>query len=91
MPLVAFDLLLSLQPWLEMLSASKPPIANTPLSPSLPPTILRKNRCHLNGTKIQTIVGWKPAYPKVTVDEVKACISLWKKDGIWPNVKPKKN
>lgn len=78
------------QPWLEMLSASKPPIINTPLSPVLPASILRKNRCHLDGSKIRQVTGWKPAHPKITVDEVKKCIETWKKDGIWPNVKPKK-
>lgn len=80
------------QPWLEMLSASKPPISNTPLSPILPPQILRKNRCHLDGSKLKKIIPeWKPAHPKITSDEVKNCIATWKKDGVWPNVKPKKN
>lgn len=79
------------QPWLEMLSASKTPISNTPLSPILPPQILRKNRCHLDGSKMNRLIpAWRPKYPKITVDEVKECIVVWKKDGIWPDVKPKK-
>ncbi|KAK9898821.1 hypothetical protein P389DRAFT_208893 [Cystobasidium minutum MCA 4210] len=79
------------EPWLEMLSASRTPVSNTPLSPILPPQILRKNRCHLDGSKMNRLIpAWRPKYPKITVDEVKECIVVWKKDGIWPDVKPKK-
>jgi hypothetical protein len=78
------------EPWLEMLSKSKPPISNTPFSPSLPPSILRKNRCHLDNTKLKTMTGWKPKYPKVTADEVKKTLKTFVDDGIWPNATPRK-
>lgn len=77
-------------PWRCMLSESKPPIANAPFSPNLPPAILRKNRCHFDISKIEKIVGWKPKYGKITTDEVKKVVDGFKKDGVWPNAPSRK-
>lgn len=78
------------EPWLQMLSESKPPIANSPFSPNLPPAILAKNRCHFDISKIEKLTGWKPKFAKITVEEVKKCVEEFKKDGVWPNAAPRK-
>lgn len=77
-------------PWYEMLSRSTPPIQNTPLSPTLPDLILRKNRCHLDPAKMTRITGWKPKFPRVTADEVKRTMDTFIQDGVWPVVPPRK-
>lgn len=78
------------EPWLLMLSESKPPIANSPFSPNLPPAILAKNRCHFDISKIQNLTGWKPKYDKITADEVKTVVEDFRKDGVWPNAPARK-
>ena len=79
------------EPFLAMCAGSTPPIANSPFSHTLPPPILRKNRCHMDTSKIRNLTGWKPKYGKITVDEVKKVIDGFKKDGVWPNAPPRKS
>ena len=76
------------EPWQEMLVNSTPPISDTPVSVVLSDLALRKHRCHLDNTKIRTLTGWQPKYPRVTAEEVQRTIDVFKADHLWPNAAP---
>ncbi|KAH8915397.1 hypothetical protein BT69DRAFT_1310345 [Atractiella rhizophila] len=72
-------------PWLDMLLASQPPIASTPLSPVLPREMLSHEPIALDGSKLARVTGWKPQYAKVEENVLKETLDRFKEDGVWPN------
>jgi len=79
-----------LEPFSEMLDRSTPPITSTPLTPQMPIDQLSNNHVALDGTKLETVVGWKPRYPKFEPRLIQEALTLWKCEvETWPNPPPR--
>ncbi|KAL1410887.1 hypothetical protein Q8F55_001830 [Vanrija albida] len=72
--------------WSQMLAKSNPPIESTPISPFLDAHAFRKMAIHLDGSKARRVLGYKPARPRVEVDELKTIAQGFQKDNIWPTL-----
>ncbi|BEI94782.1 uncharacterized protein CcaverHIS019_0703630 [Cutaneotrichosporon cavernicola] len=70
--------------WANMLSASSPPIASTPISPFLDAHSFRKTPIHLDGSRAKRVLGFKPTKPRVDVNELRKISQGFQKDKIWP-------
>jgi hypothetical protein len=67
-----------------MLSASDPPITNTPLSAYMDSYSLSKHSVAFNNTKAKRILGYKLQKPEFNHDAIKDIVNKWKVEGSWP-------
>ncbi|KAI5124324.1 hypothetical protein M0805_008931 [Coniferiporia weirii] len=72
--------------WIEMITASNPPIPKTPLSAYMDESVLQKVIVALNADKIKNVVGYTLKYPQFSQTELKDVVDRWKAEGSWPNV-----
>ncbi|KAG5650371.1 hypothetical protein H0H81_012458 [Sphagnurus paluster] len=70
--------------WTEMITKSKPPIPNTPLSAYMDKYALSKHVVALNNRKIKDVVGYKLKRPQFNHEAVKELVDKWKDEGSWP-------
>jgi len=70
--------------WTEMLSASNPPITNTPLSAYMDSYALSKHSVAFNNTKIKEVLGYKLQKPEFNHEAIKDIVDKWKDEGTWP-------
>ncbi|WWD18123.1 hypothetical protein CI109_102572 [Kwoniella shandongensis] len=74
------------QAWSDMLSKSNPPIDSSPITPFLDEHAFRKMAICFDGSKAKKILGFKPAYSKVEVDELKRIVHDFQDDRLWPKL-----
>ncbi|KAG6897836.1 hypothetical protein C0992_010324 [Termitomyces sp. T32_za158] len=72
--------------WTEMITTSKPPIPNTPLSAYMDSFALAKHVLAYSNTKIKEVVGYKLKEPFFNHETIKEVIDKWKEEGSWPNL-----
>ncbi|KZT26497.1 hypothetical protein NEOLEDRAFT_1177498 [Neolentinus lepideus HHB14362 ss-1] len=73
--------------WTEMITTSKPPVPNTPLSPYIHPQVVglfEKQSIGLDNSKIKKTVGYTLKRPTYGIDELKEVIEKWKAEQNWP-------
>ncbi|KAG6833470.1 hypothetical protein H0H87_006042 [Tephrocybe sp. NHM501043] len=70
--------------WTEMLTMSKPPIPNTPLSAYMDSFALSKHVVAFSNAKIKEIVGYKLKHPSFNHETIKEVVDKWKEEGSWP-------
>ena len=69
-----------------MITTSKPPIPNTPLSAYMDSFALAKHVLAYNNTKIKEVIGYKLQKPFFNHETIKEVIDKWKEEGSWPNL-----
>ncbi|KAG5716281.1 hypothetical protein E4T56_gene10602 [Termitomyces sp. T112] len=72
--------------WTEMITTSKPPIPNTPLSAYMDSFALAKHVLAYNNTKIKEVIGYNLKKPFFNHEAIKEVIDKWKEEGSWPNL-----
>ncbi|KAL8286398.1 hypothetical protein RQP46_004415 [Phenoliferia psychrophenolica] len=78
-----------LEGWSALLTKSNPPISDTlPISPHTAADILQPYPIEFTNERAKSLTGWTPAY-RLTVQAVKETIEGFRKEGNWPNAKPK--
>ncbi|KAJ7349273.1 hypothetical protein DFH08DRAFT_140209 [Mycena albidolilacea] len=70
--------------WTEMITTSKPPIPNTPLSAYMDKYALEKHVVAFNNAKLLEVTGYKLKKPNFNHDTVKEVVDKWKVEGSWP-------
>lgn len=70
--------------WTEMITTSKPPVPNTPLSAYMDQYLLSKHSVALSNEKIKEIIGYKLRYPQFDHAAIKEVVEKWKEEGSWP-------
>jgi hypothetical protein len=70
--------------WTEMITTSKPPIPNTPLSAYMDNYSLSKHVFALDNGKIKNVVGYKLKRPNFNHATIKEIVEKWKDEGSWP-------
>ncbi|TFK54813.1 hypothetical protein OE88DRAFT_1653321 [Heliocybe sulcata] len=73
--------------WTKMITASSPPVPNTPLSPYIHPQVVglfEKQSFGLDNSKIKKTVGYALKRPTYGGDELKEVVDKWKAEGSWP-------
>lgn len=70
--------------WTEMITTSKPPIPNTPLSAYMDSYSLSKHVLALDNAKIKGVVGYELKQPKFDHSAIKELVGKWKEEGSWP-------
>ncbi|KAG6854957.1 hypothetical protein C0991_009780 [Blastosporella zonata] len=70
--------------WTEMITTSKPPIPNTPLTAYMDSFALSKHVVAFNNKKIKEIMGYKLKHPFFTPEIIKEIVHKWKEEGSWP-------
>ncbi|KAK8865698.1 hypothetical protein IAR55_000843 [Kwoniella newhampshirensis] len=71
------------QAWSDMLSRSNPPIDSSPITPFLDQHAFRKMAICLDGSKAKRILGFKPLFPGVEVDELRRIVHDFQEDRLW--------
>ncbi|KAG6909835.1 hypothetical protein DXG01_015108 [Tephrocybe rancida] len=74
--------------WTEMLTISKPPIPNTPLSAYMDSFALSKHIVAFNNTKIKEIVGYKLKRPLFNHETIKEVVDKWKDENTYELLPP---
>lgn len=75
-----------MEAWTKVITESKPPVPNTPLSPYMESFMLEKRSFAFKGGKFQKITGYKLKYPTFGIETVSGMIESFKQEGIWPNL-----
>jgi hypothetical protein len=70
--------------WTEMITNSKPPVPNTPLSAYLDKYGLEKHNVAFSNKKLKDMVGYKLKRPHFNHDTIKEVVKKWKVEGSWP-------
>jgi hypothetical protein len=70
--------------WTEMITTSKPPIPNTPLSAYMDKYALEKHVVAFSNAKLLEVTGYKLKKPDFSHDTVKEVVDKWKAEGSWP-------
>jgi hypothetical protein len=73
-----------MEAWTQMITTSKPPVINTPLTVYLDEHMLAKFSIAYSGQKIKDIVGYKLRRPKFDEEGVKEVVEAFKLEGSWP-------
>ncbi|KAI8923727.1 hypothetical protein BC831DRAFT_469701 [Entophlyctis helioformis] len=71
-----------LQPWSELCKAGG--VANTPLTPYLDRELLKDNALSIDGSKVETELGFVYKHPQVTEALLREVIDEFVASGIWP-------
>ncbi|TDL27254.1 hypothetical protein BD410DRAFT_410300 [Rickenella mellea] len=71
--------------WTSMITSSKPPVTNSPLSAYLDESDLSKSVIALNNGKIKNIVGYTLTKPEFNQQQLKEVVDKWKAEHTWPN------
>ena len=78
-----------LEGWSALLQASDPPLSSTvPISPSVPVDLLGPNPIAFDNGALKRLTGWKPER-RLTSEGVKETVEGFKREGHWPNAKPR--
>lgn len=75
--------------WTKMITTSKPPVPNTPLSPYVHPQVVglfEKHSIGLDNSKLKKIVGYQLKRPTYGHAELKEVIDKWKAEQSWPTL-----
>ncbi|KAG6832718.1 hypothetical protein H0H92_012290 [Tricholoma furcatifolium] len=64
--------------WTEMITTSKPPVPNTPLSAYMDAFALSKHVVALNNAKIKKVTGYQLKYPLFNHEIIKEIVDKWK-------------
>jgi hypothetical protein len=70
--------------WTEMITSSKPPIPNTPLTAYMDKYALEKHVVAFSNAKIKETLGYKLKYPNFDHSVIQEIIDKWKDEGSWP-------
>mmetsp|Transcript_15000 Transcript_15000/g.16681 ORF Transcript_15000/g.16681 Transcript_15000/m.16681 type:complete len:268 (+) Transcript_15000:596-1399(+) len=76
-----------LNPWVSLLGHYE--IEVTPLSPVLPPELLYDNQTRIDGSKIETELGFEYEFPKVTKKLIEESMNYAVKQKIFPSLEEK--
>lgn len=71
-----------LQPWSELCKAGG--VTNTPLTPYLDKELLKDNGLCVDGSKIETEMGFTYTVPNVTLEKLREVVDEYVAMGIWP-------
>lgn len=75
--------------WTEMVTASNPPVTNTPYTAYMDLYQLKRHVVAFNAQKLKEVVGYKLRRPLINHETVKEIIDKLKAEGTWPSVEPK--
>lgn len=74
----------TLDDWADLQEASGIADKGGPLSPFMEKEILRDADLSIDGSRFETVVGFRPQHERITKEEVEAVIESYKKMGWWP-------
>ena len=72
--------------WTEMITNSKPPIPNTPLSAYLDKYALEKHSVAFSNKRLKEMVGYQLRRPRFNHEAIGEVVNNWKSEGSWPNL-----
>ena len=75
--------------WTQMLSASTPPVINTPFTAYMDLYQLKRHVVAFNAQKLKEVVGYQLRRPVINQETVKELVDKLTAEGTWPNVEPK--
>jgi hypothetical protein len=70
--------------WTEMITNSKPPVPNTPLTAYLDKYGLEKHNVAFSNKKLKDVVGYKLKKKYFDHDAIRDMVEKWKAEGSWP-------
>ncbi|KIM22639.1 hypothetical protein M408DRAFT_282267 [Serendipita vermifera MAFF 305830] len=76
--------LVHLEAWNEMITRSKPPVPNTPLSPYMPLSLVEEHGYAIDGERSRKILGYQYRYPQLNEQAVCDYIDWCRREGAWP-------
>ncbi|KXT07632.1 hypothetical protein AC578_10122 [Pseudocercospora eumusae] len=74
----------TLDDWADLQEAAGIADKGGPLSPFMEKEILRDADLSIDGSRFETVVGFRPQHERITKDEVQAVIESYKSMGWWP-------
>jgi hypothetical protein len=74
-----------MEAWTSIITASNPPVPNTPLNPYMDASMFAKPGTAYANDKIKQILNYKLIHPKFTIAEINAVVEAFKEEGAWPN------
>jgi hypothetical protein len=72
-----------------MITTSKPPIPNTPLSAYMDSFSLSNHVIAFSNEKIKNVIGYKLKEPQFNHAAIKELVEKWKEEGSWPQLEDK--
>ncbi|KAF8350872.1 NAD-P-binding protein [Amanita rubescens] len=72
--------------WTEMITNSKPPVPNTPVSPYLDGYSLGKHYLALKNKKLKETINYQLKRPNFNVENIVEVVENWRSEGNWPNL-----
>lgn len=76
--------LVHMEAWNEIITHSKPPVPNTPLSPYMPLSVVEEHAYAIDGERSRKILGYQYRYPQLNEQAVHDFINWCRREGVWP-------